>query len=239
MSNARSCLVKRGMLTEVARTIRLDEYMSYGNGKTNLPSDSKVLSNMLEALIGAVYLDGGFRVVSRVVKSLFGPYFHEEKLRRKPQECPSGIFSRKWGGSSQVPSYEEGKRRLQHLRVRRQRAQGEGGGQEQAGGRAKGRDTPAETNPNLMIVPVFLPHFGCRQRCTYCNQNLITNDISEEHGLEAHSLVARRPQTPVEAALYGGNPLGLRRNLWNASSICSSHKEKRSPICACRQNREL
>ena len=64
LSNARSCLVNRVMLTEVARIIKLDEHMSYGNGKGYLPRDSKVLSNMLEALIGAVYLDGGFRVVS-------------------------------------------------------------------------------------------------------------------------------------------------------------------------------
>jgi ribonuclease III len=98
LSNARSCLVKRDMLTEVARTIRLDEYMSYGNGKTNLPSDSKVLSNMLEALIGAVYLDGGFRVVSRVVKSLFGPYFLEEKLKEKnPKNVLQEYSQKKWG----------------------------------------------------------------------------------------------------------------------------------------------
>jgi ribonuclease III len=83
LSNARSCLVKRGMLTHVAKTIQLDDHMAYGNGKTRLPSDSKVLSNMLEALIGAIYLDAGFRVVSRVVKELFSPYFVEEKLREK------------------------------------------------------------------------------------------------------------------------------------------------------------
>jgi dsRNA-specific ribonuclease len=86
------------MLTEVARTIKLDEYMSYGNGKTHLPSDSKVLSNMLEALIGAVYLDGGFRVVSRVVKRLFWPYFNEERLKEKnPKNVLQEYSQKKWG----------------------------------------------------------------------------------------------------------------------------------------------
>ncbi len=33
LSNARSCLVRRGTLTEIARLINLDEHMSYGNGK--------------------------------------------------------------------------------------------------------------------------------------------------------------------------------------------------------------
>jgi ribonuclease III len=83
LSNARSCLVKKGMLTTVAKAIHLDEHMSYGNGKIHLPKDSKVLSNMLEALIGAIYLDGGFRTASRVVRSLFTPYFDEQKLREK------------------------------------------------------------------------------------------------------------------------------------------------------------
>lgn len=98
LSNARSCLVKRGMLTEVARTIKLDQYMSYGNGKIHLPSDSKVLSNMLEALIGAVYLDGGFRVVSRVVRNLFKPYFQEDKLKEKnPKNVLQEYSQKKWG----------------------------------------------------------------------------------------------------------------------------------------------
>jgi len=98
LSNARSCLVKRGTLTEIARQINLDTHMSYGNGKGILPDDSKVLSNMLEALIGAVYLDGGFRVATRVVKRLFWPYFDEEKLQEKsPKNVLQEYSQKKWG----------------------------------------------------------------------------------------------------------------------------------------------
>jgi ribonuclease III len=98
LSNARSCLVKRGMLTHVAKTIQLNDHLSYGNGKTLLPTDSKVLSNMLEALIGAIYLDAGFRVVSRVIKTLFIPYFVEEKLREKnPKNILQEYSQKKFG----------------------------------------------------------------------------------------------------------------------------------------------
>jgi ribonuclease III len=98
LSNARSCLVKRGMLTEVAQAIKLDEHTSYGNGKSRLPKESKVLSNMLEALIGAVYLDGGFRVASRVIRSLFSPYFNEKKLEEKnPKNVLQEYSQKKWG----------------------------------------------------------------------------------------------------------------------------------------------
>jgi histone acetyltransferase (RNA polymerase elongator complex component) len=62
-----------------------------------------------------------------------------------------------------------------------------------------------------MIVPLFLPHSGCGQRCTYCNQDHITNS---EKGGTPEDRVARllgARSTPVEVALYGGNMLGLER----------------------------
>ncbi len=83
LSNARSCLVNRETLTEVAHQINLERHMSYGSGRARLPRDSKVLSNMLEALIGAIYLDGGMEPSTRIIRKLFLSYFDEEKLREK------------------------------------------------------------------------------------------------------------------------------------------------------------
>ncbi len=60
-----------------------------------------------------------------------------------------------------------------------------------------------------MIVPVFLPHIGCGERCTYCNQDFITNNPRDT---KIETRIARSlasVQGPVEAALYGGNILGL------------------------------
>ena len=60
-----------------------------------------------------------------------------------------------------------------------------------------------------MIVPVFLPHIGCGQRCAYCNQDLITNDKLDGEA-DTRIASALTPVTlPVEVALYGGNILGL------------------------------
>jgi len=62
-----------------------------------------------------------------------------------------------------------------------------------------------------MILPLFLPHYGCGQRCTYCNQDHITNS---EKGGRIEDRIARllaSRSTPVEVALYGGNMLGLDR----------------------------
>ncbi len=78
-----------------------------------------------------------------------------------------------------------------------------------------------------MIVPVFLPHLGCGQRCTYCNQNLIT-DSAGTYGLEERIASLLAPfETPVEVALYGGNPLGLESTaLERLLSLFEPYEEK-------------
>lgn len=98
LSNARSCLVKRDTLTEVAKNIKLQEHMCYGNGEMKVPEESKVLSNMLEALIGAIYLDGGIRKTTQVVKKLFSPYFSEERLNEKNPKNILQEYSQKYWG---------------------------------------------------------------------------------------------------------------------------------------------
>lgn len=98
LSNARSCLVKRETLTEVAKAIDLSRHMSYGNGDHFVPEESKVLSNMMEALIGAIYLDGGMRKVTKVVKTLFTPFFTEAKLTEKnPKNMLQEYSQKRWG----------------------------------------------------------------------------------------------------------------------------------------------
>jgi len=104
LSNARSSLVKRETLTEIALSVDLKKHMNYGNGENNVPEESKVLSNMLEALIGAIYLDGGMRKVGQVIKKLFKPYFKEEKLTEKsPKNVLQEYSQKKWGT---LPKYK-------------------------------------------------------------------------------------------------------------------------------------
>jgi ribonuclease III len=98
LSNARSALVKRETLTEIARTLELERHMTFGDGKVRVPKDSKVLSNMVEALLGAIYMDGGFRVATRVIRKLFSPYFELERLEKKNPKNELQEYSQKrWG----------------------------------------------------------------------------------------------------------------------------------------------
>lgn len=103
LSNARSVLVKRDTLTEIARDLQLENHMAFGNGKSRVPKDSKVLSNMVESLIGAVYMDGGFRVATRIIRQLFRSCFDEQKLQTKNPKNELQEYSQKrWG---ELPRY--------------------------------------------------------------------------------------------------------------------------------------
>lgn len=98
LSNARSCLVRRDTLTEVAKQIDLGAHLCYGNGGKRVPEESKVLSNMLESLIGAIYLDGGLRKTTRVIRGMFKPLFNEEKLNEKnPKNLLQESVQKEWG----------------------------------------------------------------------------------------------------------------------------------------------
>jgi ribonuclease III len=108
LSNARSSLVKRDTLTEVARQIGLGEHTVYGNGEGSAPLDSKVLSNMLESLIGAVYLDGGMRKSTQVIRRFFLPYFNEAKLNEKNPKNQLQEYSQKRCGI--LPKYKFARR---------------------------------------------------------------------------------------------------------------------------------
>jgi histone acetyltransferase (RNA polymerase elongator complex component) len=60
-----------------------------------------------------------------------------------------------------------------------------------------------------MILPVFLPHFGCNEKCIYCDQQFITDlrdtDLS---AVIAKTLGAH--EGPYEVGLFGGNVFGIK-----------------------------
>lgn len=62
MTNLRSALVNRENLAEVAKDIRLGDYlfMSKGEERSGGRAKDSTLANAVEALIGAIYLDQGF-----------------------------------------------------------------------------------------------------------------------------------------------------------------------------------
>lgn len=73
LSRMRAQVVCEGSLAERAKAIDLGEHirLSKGEEKTGGRSRPSILADAMEALIGAIYLDGGFEAVKRVVLDLF------------------------------------------------------------------------------------------------------------------------------------------------------------------------
>ena len=74
MAKARASLVSAGCLAELAAEMRLGEQLLVGRGEEAAGGRHKpsILADAAEALIGAVYLDGGWAPARRLVLSMLG-----------------------------------------------------------------------------------------------------------------------------------------------------------------------
>jgi len=75
LAKLRAAVVNARALAQVARTIGVGTHIKLGRGEetTGGRNKSSILSDTVEALIGAVYLSGGFEAASTVVHRLFDP----------------------------------------------------------------------------------------------------------------------------------------------------------------------
>jgi ribonuclease-3 len=90
LSRVRANLVNQQALAEVARELELGKRVRFGEGEIKSGGERRpsILADALEALLGAVYLDGGFAMAEKVVATLFTPLLQEldtETLGKDPK----------------------------------------------------------------------------------------------------------------------------------------------------------
>jgi len=75
LSRVRANLVRQQTLFEIASGVGLGPHLLLGEGELRSGGQERpsILADALEALIGAVYLDGGFPAANAAVTRLFGP----------------------------------------------------------------------------------------------------------------------------------------------------------------------
>ena len=75
LTRMRSALVNESTLADVARALRLDERLRLARGEENQGGRQRdaQLSDAMEAVLGGVYLDGGFQEALKVVDRLYAP----------------------------------------------------------------------------------------------------------------------------------------------------------------------
>ena len=73
MAKAKSYLVKESVLSEIAASLSLGKYLRLGKGEESTGGRTKrsLLADGVEAVLGAVYLDGGYEDARRLILGLF------------------------------------------------------------------------------------------------------------------------------------------------------------------------
>jgi len=75
LSRWRATLVNRDTLAEMAREFNLGHYLFLGPGELRSGGNERlsILSCAMEAMIGAIYLDGGFTIVRSAIERWYAP----------------------------------------------------------------------------------------------------------------------------------------------------------------------
>ncbi len=83
LSRFRASLVNQQALFEVAQTLNLGGQIKLGEGELKSGGHRRpsILADTLEAMLGAVYLDGGFAQAEKVVATLFMPLLQQLNLQ--------------------------------------------------------------------------------------------------------------------------------------------------------------
>ncbi len=100
----RSRLVRGETLAEVAGGLDLEKHLSLGQGEHQRPS---ILADTLEALYGAVWLDGGYASAAQVIEHHFAARLAEPPPRDSLKDPKSQLQELLQGRGLQLPVYEQ------------------------------------------------------------------------------------------------------------------------------------
>jgi ribonuclease-3 len=83
LSRVRANLVNQQALAELAQTLGLGKLIRFGEGELKSGGERRpsILADALEAVLGAIYLDGGFAAAEKAVIVLFTPLLQELELQ--------------------------------------------------------------------------------------------------------------------------------------------------------------
>jgi len=108
MSRLRAVLVCGDMLADIARELDLGDYLILGQGELRSGGfrRSSILADALEAIFAAVYLDGGFAEVKRVILALFKGRLEDEQLPHRLKDHKTQLQEVLQAKKLPLPVYE-------------------------------------------------------------------------------------------------------------------------------------
>lgn len=108
LSRLRATLVCQDALHRLAVTLILGSYLRLGEGelKSGGKQRPSILADTLEALIGAVYLDGGFEAAQAVIARLYVPLFEELTPGQPNKDAKTCLQEWLQGRKKPLPRYQ-------------------------------------------------------------------------------------------------------------------------------------
>jgi ribonuclease-3 len=107
LSKYRAMVVDEAGLCQVATTLALGDYLRLGKGEEQTGGREKpsILANTTEALIGAIYLDAGFRKTMQVVHRLFSPLLEKVDTKEMVHDFKSLLQEYTQKAHNALPRY--------------------------------------------------------------------------------------------------------------------------------------
>ena len=108
LTRVRSVLVDQDGLTRISMDLDLGNYLKLGAGeqKTGGSERPSILSDGVEALFGAVYIDSGFESVERVIQYLYSSYLENTDPRELSKDPKTKLQEFLQGLRLGLPDYQ-------------------------------------------------------------------------------------------------------------------------------------
>ncbi len=107
LSRLRANLVKQQSLFEIAQRLELSQCLRLGEGELKSGGFRRpsILADTLEALFGAIFLDAGFDVASRVIRALYTPVLETVDPKTLGKDAKTLLQEFLQGKKIQLPQY--------------------------------------------------------------------------------------------------------------------------------------
>lgn len=108
LSRLRANLVRKETLADIAQNLNLGEHLRLGEGelKSGGWRRPSILADSLEALIGAIFLDGGFEQAREAILRLYDPYLSNLDPRNTGKDAKTALQEFLQGRRLPLPHYQ-------------------------------------------------------------------------------------------------------------------------------------